>query len=317
MKTHATKRSILSLIIAGVLAGGATATAQTAQVQLATAPAQSNGLDAFLGKSLRGSNQEDFGQVADFLVNPEDGKLHFLLVTSGAGSAGQTYRIVPVSALTSTAPDQFAVAMGQAEWDKVGTLTESRLQGRVTLQPDQLQDLTREFSAAQPGIAAAGAAQTFVRVSQVKGKDVRSGNQKIGRIEDVAIDLNQQMAQPVLAPAGGFATTGQKYVMPFSQLEFTDDAQGAFSTTLSAADFQQQLTPTGRQSADAAAAAVQQALAQNPSLSAAGVQVVPESRIVLRGSVENNEKKAEIEQAARQAAPGLRVDSELTVKGWW
>ncbi|MDO8544340.1 MAG: BON domain-containing protein [Opitutaceae bacterium] len=64
-----------------------------------------------------------------------------------------------------------------------------------------------------------------------------------------------------------------------------------------------------------AAIAVRQAIDRDQSIQGS-VQVIPESRIVLQGSVPSEQKKNEIEQAARQAAPGVRIDSNLTVRQW-
>jgi hypothetical protein len=324
MKTYSFKRTTLACLTACALGiGGAAALhAQGPQLQIAPAQPETGSIANLLGQPLRGAQQEDFGTVADFLVNPQTGRIHFVMATTGAGPSGQTYRVVPMDAFSSTAPNQLTLGLGQAQWEQVGTLTESQLQGNISLDQEHLQRLSRQFSLGQQPDSESAA--SLVRVTQVKGKEVRSGNESLGRIEDIVVDVHHRAAVPVMAATGSLAASGQKYIVPFTELQFTE-GQGTITTALTRADFQNlQPTPTGypssqfgQQPANSAVTAVQQALAQNPSLAASGVQVVPETRIVLRGTVENNAKKAEIEQAARQAAAGVQVDSELTVRGWW
>jgi hypothetical protein len=43
---------------------------------------------------------------------------------------------------------------------------------------------------------------------------------------------------------------------------------------------------------------------------------VAEPRIVLRGSVTSEQQKAEIQNTAQQAAPGVAIENQLTVRRW-
>jgi hypothetical protein len=133
------------------------------------------------------------------------------------------------------------------------------------------------------------------------------------------IDFHNRHAAPLVKTSGVAAGSEQKVLVPFHRLQMSSDqSQGAITANVTRAELQQ-LTPTGyasgqyQQDARSAAAAVQQAL-QN--VSQGSVQVIPESRLVLRGTVDSEQKKSEIEQAARQAAPGVRVDSQITVQTW-
>jgi sporulation protein YlmC with PRC-barrel domain len=78
------------------------------------------------------------------------------------------------------------------------------------------------------------------------------------------------------------------------------------------------LSPTGRTSADqnpasgATAMAIREALDNDATLAREDVQVT--TKIVLRGSVQNEEAKKRVEELAKQAAGSAEIDNQITVK---
>lgn len=340
MKTYHLKRTATASLIVSALCIGAIATqaqqpapGQSMTLEVATAQSDAFALNNIIGKPLRSSNQQQLSTIADFLVDPSTGRLHFAVAPSGAGPSGETYRIIPMAALQATPmADAFTVQLDRAQWQQVGTMIEPRLQGRINIDEQHQQRLTQQFGLAGQPVDIGGAAG-LIRASQLQGREIRSAHEQFGTIEDVVIDLHNKIAAPMLKPTSA-STAGvadQKFLVPFERLQITD-AQGAITTNLTQADFRQLqggLTPTGHPSAIgqpsgqfganqpvmAAAIAVRQALNQDHSLRG-NVHVVPESRIVLQGSVENEQKKAQVEHAARQAAQGVRIDNQLTVRSW-
>ena len=298
--------------------------AGTAMVQVATPEAEAYRLQSLSGKPLRGSGQEQLGTVSDFLLDPQSGELRFAVVPSGAGGAGETYRLIPVAALDPTSgTDGLRISLGKAQWDQVGTVTEQRLQGSITVSDDQRQRLQQQFSLAQP---LDGSNSTLLRATQLRGKTLQSGAQQVGSIEDVAIDVRHRVAAAMVTPTGTPAVAGQKFLVPFAQLQISGADQPAINTTLTQLHFQQAQAgaPTGytgspftsaNPPATAAAIAVRQALDQDQVLAKANVQVIPESRIALRGTVESEQVRSNIERTAKEAAPGLQVDNHITVQG--
>jgi hypothetical protein len=140
----------------------------------------------------------------------------------------------------------------------------------------------------------------------------------------VVIDYNNQIATPVLATSVGGSQ--QRYIVPMTRLQ-VGGTQGAIMTSLSPNEFRQAgwlaMAPTGQdrrgfgqgnRPAGSAVNAVQQALERDAALPRGTVQVVPENRLVLRGTVENEQKKAEVERAAQQAAPGMQIENQLGVR---
>lgn len=301
-------------------------------VQVATPEMQSFALNFVSGKPVRSKNGEELGAITDFLVDPQTGAVHFAIVPSGAGTTGETYRLVPIGALDMTDSAGWRVKIGQGQWDRVGTLVEQRLQGRFALSEDLREQLGREFG--MTGTPSDDVAE-FVRASLLRGQQVRTANAQLGTIEDVLVDVNHKTAAVVISPMAANGVVAQKYVVPFQQLQIGTGAQPVITTTLAPTVFQQvqtqpvqSYTPTGystvpftqtastpaQQPVTAAASAVQQALARDQA--AAGVQVVPESRLVLRGTVDNQQQKMAVERAATQAAPGTPIENQITVRNW-
>jgi hypothetical protein len=243
------------------------------------------------------------------------------VVPSGRGASGDTFRLLPMAAIdpTSATSDASVVRIGTNEWDQVGTITVQEFLPQMAISPEQQQRTARQFSLRQ---GTPSGTANLTRAFSLRGQVVNSGNQPLGTIEDAAIDLGRASAVAILKPTRRFVRTQQKFLVPFDRLQISGLGQGQITSTLSPYDFQQAqttLTPTGfanapfapanRQSVTDAAMAVQQALGNS------GVQAIPESRIVLLGNVQDQQRKLEIERAANQAAPGVRIDSQITVRG--
>jgi sporulation protein YlmC with PRC-barrel domain len=289
----------------------------SSSLQTTSATTDAFALSKLAGKPVRGANQEEFGNVADFLIDTQSGKIAFAVVPSGRGASGETFRLVPIAAVDANGgQDAFTLRITRAQWDQAGTMTEHELQGRITLSADQVQRAARQFAIS--GQDNAGAMSNLTRATALRGQPLRSGNDQVGTIDDVLIDVARQTAAAVVKPASN--ANGQGFIVPFAQLQFSNE--GAITTTLGRNEFQaaQTLSPTGYASGSmqdqAAVSAVQQAIANNRALGGLGVQVVPENRLVLRGSVQTQQQRADIERTAAQAAPGVRIDNEITVRGW-
>jgi sporulation protein YlmC with PRC-barrel domain len=272
-------------------------------------------LSKLTGKPVRGAHQEELGTIADYLIEPQSGRIHFAVVPSGSN----TFRVVPMRALQPQSGG-FSTQRARAEWDRVGTLTAQQLSGVVTIDDSHQQRLAQQFALPNADSAAHG----LVRAGSLRGRELRAGNQPLGFVEDVVIDYNNQIATPVLATSVGGSQ--QRYIVPMTRLQ-VGGTQGAIMTSLSPNEFRQAgwlaMAPTGQdrrgfgqgnRPAGSAVNAVQQALERDAALPRGTVQVVPENRLVLRGTVENEQKKAEVERAAQQAAPGMQIENQLGVR---
>lgn len=295
-----------------------------AQMSLETATPQSEafGVTKLSGNPLRGSHQEQLSTINDFLVDPQTGQVHFAVAHSGAGPGGETYRLVPIDALDATGgPEALTARIDSNAWQKVGTLTEQRLQGAISINQDHQQRLRQEFGLSEAATEAASPLN-LIRATSLNGRSIQSGAEQLGQVEDVVIDFHNRRAAPLVKTSGGVAGAEQRVLVPFHRLQMSSDqSQGVITANVTRAELQQ-LTPTGYasgqnpQDANAAAASVRQGIQNVSSGTQGSVQVIPESRLVLRGAVDSEQKKSEIEQAARQAAPGVRIDNQITVQSW-
>lgn len=298
---------------------GTTATAARPMTLTMFTPADEPfALSKLAGQALHGPNQQELGSVSDFLLDPTSGKVRFAIVPSGSGASGQTVRLVPMGAFDPAANGGgFALRITRRQWDQVGTMVEQVVGARVSLNSEQLQRLSQQFAlSSQDDMSSAN---NLVRASSLKGQSLVSGNEQIAVIDDVLIDVSRHAAAAVVTPSGLAAAANQKFVVPFQQLQIAENAQGAINTALTRADFpgsSPTLAPTGYSSADTTLTAVQQALANNRNLLGTSVQVATEPRLVLRGAVASEQQRTEIERTAQQAAPGVTIDNQITVRRW-
>lgn len=289
-------------------------------VRLATGESERFTLGQLVGKPVRGTNQETFSTIADFLIVADTGQVQFAIVPSGGGPQGETFRLVPLTAVDPAATgDGITSRLNQEQWNQVGTVTQGELPARFTMTTEHLQRLAGQFTVSGHAAPDVGAKGELVRASALKGQPLRSGNDTVGTIEDVAIDLRRQVAAAVVKSQSEY-TGGQeqRYLVPMAQVKAAEGGAGLV-TTLGRNEFAQaQSGPTGFGSAPFTAragqpqhAAVQQAVQQ-----AAGgaVQVVPEMKLVLRGTVDSDMKRVDAERAALQAAPGVRIENQIEVR---
>lgn len=245
MKTTALLRSLGVPVAAFTLALAsadlaAQAPAPATAIQLATPEIETFGLARLAGRPVLASNQEQLSTIADFLINPQSGRVALALVPSGS----DTFRLVPLAALQAGA-DNFVLRIDRAQWDKVGTITAAELKSRLNLNAEYQQRITQQFSLAQP-LDSQGL-DMLVRATSLRGQAVRSGNDQVGTIEDVAIDLPRQVSAAIVKADGSFGSNPQKFLLSFPQLQAGTDGT-SFTTTLARPAFQaaqSSLTPTG------------------------------------------------------------------------
>lgn len=296
-----------------------------APVQVATPVAKASSLAAMADKPIRSAAQEVLGTLTDYLIDPRTGKVEFAVVPSGVDAAGETYRLIPIGALESNnAAEGLRGRINHAQWQQVESIPDRQLRGNISLNPAQRQRLDQQFGVSSNNNPRMQS--MLVRASELRGKTLQTWGQQLGVVQDVAIDVRHQLAAALVNPTDAALGAGQMFLVSFTQLQVGRPEQNAINTVLTAAHFQQAQAgmPTGANSSpfgpsnpsgDPAAMAVRQALDRNPSLARANVQVVPETRIRLHGTVQDEQTRSNIERTAKEAAPGLQVDNHITVQG--
>lgn len=329
MKPHVLPRASLTLALLAI--GLASAPALRSQlpgpgqpgyqpVEVVTPQLQDFAVGHLAGKPVRSSNQEDLGTVSEFALDPQSGRVHFAIVNAGP----RTFRLVPMSALQpNSGPGGLVLNISRAEWERIPTFSEQELLEHVSLDAPRQQQLQQQFHLA----AAEPPAQNLIRSTLMNEREVRVGNQAVGKVDDVVIDFHNRIAAPSVKLNAGYGPGNSNVLIHFGSLQVSPEPRGAVTANVSVNDLRSpassRLMPTGYPSgfnpagqppANNLALAVQQALDRDASLPRGSVQAMPETRIVLRGVVDNPQKRMDAERAAQQAAPGVPIENQLMVR---
>jgi sporulation protein YlmC with PRC-barrel domain len=292
---------------------------------------ESFGMNRMAGRPVRSANGEQLSTITDFLVDPQTGRVHFAILPSGGGPRGMTYRIVPISAFTGATRDALILRLDHAQWDRVGTMEESQLGGRVTIDVDHQQRLARQLGLSQRDVYDGRGDAELVRATTFRGQSIRSGNGRVGRIEDVVVDVTRHESAVVFSSDRTFAGSEERFVVPFEHLGTNES--GTWMSRLSREDFQPTdqvairrddrgepprerrgyIAPSQPNDTESAAAAVQQTL--DRSWARGRVDVAVDGRhIVLRGLVDTEQERTELERAATDTARGVRIENQIAVR---
>ncbi len=204
------------------------------------------------GMDVKNRSGDTLGKVKDFVIDAHSGQVVYAVVGSGGVlGVGETLHAVPVTALnydTSTNEERLTLDIDSARWSQAPRFRKERLS---SLQADQEGKATYEYYG-QTWRGAAEAAkneigrnlpggrqlqQQLVLSSDLKGKNVRSGDQKIGEIEDVLVQLENHTAAALLDPDNDFAGTREKYIVPFNKFIIPSASSEPFGTSLTRQDF--------------------------------------------------------------------------------
>jgi sporulation protein YlmC with PRC-barrel domain len=289
-------------------------------VEMLTPQTQAFAIGRLAGKPVRGANQQELGRIADFLIDPRTGQVHQAIVDVG----WNVFRIVPMSAFQGgSGAEGIVLALDRARWDQIITLTDQQLLGRVNLDAAHQQRFQQQFQLP----AADAPAEGLIRATYLNQRELRVGTEAVGTVEDVVIDFHNRISAPLVKMKAGAGGSEQHVLVHFAALQVGPEFRSPIVANLGRNDFRQmrspQQTPTGytgifnaqgEQRARSAAMRVQQALERDAGVPPGAVQVLPETRIVLRGAVDSEQKRAEVERTAQQAAPGVRVENQLMVR---
>jgi len=176
----------------------------------------------------------------------------------------------------------------------------------------------------------AGQLDNVIRSSKLRGKEIRAGGEKIGKIESVVLDWESGIATAVLDLDRSFTGSNRKFMIPVTALALRSEDQDVIVTNLTRADFQQlarvespttdsRLTPTGRDRVDPVSprTSVDASRSDRTRVNATDVNVPPALESAVRSarqSIRNypSLRAAEVEVLAENGKMVLRgyADSE-------
>ena len=316
----------------------------------------------YAGQRVWSSDGHEVGSVDDFVIEARSGQVLYAVVKGGVLGVGGSARVVPMSALQRGEDGKgFALPVDEGRWkqapgfdkEQIGTLALNQ-RGRETFEffgatPDEAND---EQSLRQPRL---------VLASQVRGREVKNGEQGVGEAEDVVIDFNSRRASVLLDGDDGYVGADGDFVLPFREVA-VERGGDELGTRLQRSDFENakpfdQMAWTGSDAGavyrweartvqvgtyvspeDAAAAddpalsgqtrmttalpdptnpdlqRVRTAIGQDMSLAGSVQDVTVEEEngaYVLGGSVASEELKRKVEERARRAAQGSRIENRI------
>lgn len=207
------------------------------------------------GMTVKNRNGDSLGKVKDFVIDSRSGQVVYTVIGSGGVlGIGETLHAVPVAALNyegAGGDERLTLDIDSARWSQAPRFRKDRIsslqgdqEGRSTYEyygqtwrepgqgiTMQTPSQRQEGSAQQP---AAGQSQ-FVVASDIIGKNIRSGSQDVGSIEDVLVQLQSRSAAVLLDPDDSFTGTDQKFIVPFNRLSLS--GSDMLTTSLSREDF--------------------------------------------------------------------------------
>lgn len=358
---------------------------QVSETDLSTRTAQlrKSSANELTGTRVQNRNGESLGRVKDFVIDTNSGQVVYAVVGAGGiAGIGEKLYPVPVQALdhsTTGTRETLTLDVESSRWAQAPRLERDGLE---SLQHDQQgksifdyygqtwrsstqsasmnnpvrtqgsQSGTTDTARDRQSMDRDHQGQRLALASDLIGKNIRSGNQTIGEVDDVIVHLDSNAAAALLDPDDDFAGSDQKYVVPLHR--FNVSQHEALTSSLQRSDFssaqntagaswasagQQQsrndtlfvydadgrtevrsdsarvTAPQQRQGA-APVAEIRRAIQSDSSLAAnqSDIQVEAQGdKLVLRGTVLNEDTKEKIEDRAEKAAPGWDIDNQLSV----
>lgn len=328
-----------------------TAQNQTPATSVAYEDSRGRPASVLIGRDVVGVNDEKLGQLGDFIVDADSGRIIYSVVSSGGtSSAGGALRAVPFNAFVpelATNGLRMRLNVEEAIWTKAPRFDKHQL-GRLS-EGSMLQEDIYHHYGLQPPLKIQPGGQRLELVRETIGKQLYRGEQTIGKVEDVIVHLNAQMAAVLFDPRDDFVGTDQKFILPFGSL--TKIRNNAFSTTLSLQDFTSAQvstdatwamstgsfsapylwpaygttatplanTPPTIQSRGLSASRppvdeIRQALATDAYTKWYQINVVAaHDRVILQGTVQDEDDKRRVESRASQSAGGWKIDNQLRI----
>jgi sporulation protein YlmC with PRC-barrel domain len=294
-----------------------------------------------IGLNVTTPQGEKLGEINDFVVDPQSGKVVYTLVS--ARGSQDAFRAVPFGALRQDpAPGakRMILDIDQGKWTQAPVFLKA--QTPSLLQNQRGREVFQYYGQAP----SAQKSEQLLLVSELTGSNLSSGAQTIGEIDEVIVQIPSGTAAALLDPNDEFVGTDQKYLVPLSRL--TKVSENMLTTTLTRQDFtsaraasdeswarspgavntlyvwpsyaaiqQGRSEPRVTQSDPMPAVeSIREALQSDPSAAEnQGIISIVASgdRVILGGTVKSEDVKARIENRAEQAAQGWNVENQIRV----
>ena len=306
-------------------------------------------LHDFLNRTVFGIAGTSIGTVEDFLVDRTSGRLTHLVVSVAEAPLHERRRVLPADTLRwQPGSESFEVdAAAESPADDSTRLLQGDTFLRASSLPGQsvrngnrvlgrISDVVIDFRTrtAAPVVSPSPTVMKTQRTFVVSLSRMRLGAgdsrvatttvtpAELARVEVAAAPIAINGSLP-MSPITGASGIAQSSIMGQTGYSSSQTATAATTEATDAGVIDEPLTPTGRGPAEPhdpatlsrAAHSVHRMLQETKATVGAAVQVSTENgKLVLLGSVPSKTAKDELEQRAASAAPGVPLESRLTVR---
>lgn len=198
-----------------------------------------------IDRKVRGRDGAKLGEVEDLLVDPLNGEIGYAVIESGWRDK---LRLVPFAALQRTREKEgdLFVALDQNAWDQVAPIAKETLQAdRVAVPDAQRRQLAQRFALTKPNDPAnaaalytAGDTQHLLRASRIRGQEVRSGGELLGKIDDLVIDDDAGKVSAVLHAQARSMNSEKRFDVPLRLFAFGSNEREQVTTILTRDDLE-------------------------------------------------------------------------------
>jgi sporulation protein YlmC with PRC-barrel domain len=169
--------------------------------------------------------------VSKLLVDPQNGDVPFVVVSSGTAGMGGEQHMLPFNKIAFQSQDQIQIAEAADISLDERTQYSPEQQGRMT--QEEVATYERESGYMRAGTGAEEEAmgqkaqQNLVEIDALADSDIKGANDEtIGQLETVLIDAEQGKAKMIVMDSGDFlGLGGEKYLVPFNKVNISQDGQ--------------------------------------------------------------------------------------------
>jgi sporulation protein YlmC with PRC-barrel domain len=181
-----------------------------------------------IGKDVTGTGGEDLGDVQDLAIDPDRGRVVFVVVDRKVGGGEGNFVAVPISAFQSFAGESLRLNASKATLERAATFSGSewnrledlRFAGEIYTTYNERPYWETDTTGSR--------ALRVVKASDLIGREVtNTQDQDLGDIEELAIDTHQGHIALAVVEFGGFLGMGtNKVAVPWKSFNFPVDDEG-------------------------------------------------------------------------------------------
>ncbi len=224
----------LAQLAAAALAVGSLGATQEPKASVAAPVTQTVSLhpiDHVLGVNVHTEDDKEVGEIHDLVIDSSDGSIEYVVIAQGGVlGVGENKHLIPWERLHASAKDKAKPHDLQARV----SLSEDQIKSAPLCKEDQPFDADLERQVRQAAGVPAGEARSpsaaLICARDLKGAKVKgSGDEEIGEIDEVIVDIEQGSIAYTVLGAGGTLGLGEKnFPLPWQLTQASYDQDNKF-----------------------------------------------------------------------------------------